>query len=243
MSSLRKSAIVVGFIPLIIIGLVFGVYLSASVGSGNQSTTTSFNYSGFATSAQTTNSTLGLKLLLTLNSTVLQSGQVLNISISIHNPLPNVNNVSGASDWALPVLQDFSTQPVPCPFYVSFQIFNGYYTESNASTARSPLQLSPSGLAISCLALQRSYYLFQPLDDDAEFLVSTPPPSYLTLPMGTSRLVRGSFSAACCTSFGAITMIPVPPSSVLPFSVGVYTIAAGDEWGQLVLLHFAVVGQ
>jgi hypothetical protein len=236
-SSFRNKGIALGFVPIIIIGLVFGVYVGLFVPT---STRTTVNYSGFVATAENTSSTIALELKLSVNSTVIQSGEVLNISVSILNTLPKVNNVTGASDWALPVLQNFSTQPTPCPSYVSFQISNGYYTESNVSFATSPLQLSPPGLAIPCILLQRSFYLFQPSSNMAEFLVSTPPPTYFMVPMGISQLVRGSFQTRCCTNLSTITMIPVPPSSVPPFPYGVYTLVAGDEWGQLVLLHFAV---
>ena len=152
-----------------------------------------------------------------------------------------MNNVSEASDWALPVLQNFSTQPSPCPSYVSVQIFQGHYTESNASSAKTPLQMSPLGLSPACFNLAGAgFWLFQPLSNRASILVSEPPPTIATYRLQWSLFVAGNFSTKSYANLSSITTIPVPPSSAPPFRPGTYTIVAGDEWVDFALLYFIV---
>jgi hypothetical protein len=178
----------------------------------------------------TTNSTLGLKFTLTVNTTTVQSGQGINISSSIYNVRSAENNVTGASEWALSNLNNYTSQPVPCPSYAYFQIFQGYFTQSNISSAKDPLQLSPPGLGLPCTGGKFSYYVLQPQSNLARSLAGTPPPTYITLPMGFSRSINETYNSP--TNANTVSTSPLHPS--------VYTIAGGDEWGQLVILYFTV---
>lgn len=217
-------------------------YLPQGLGGNNSSTfqVPSYILSSLKTSTQTTNSTLGLEFALSINSTEMRPGEVLNITDSISNILPKVNDVSGASNWALQTLQNFSSEPFPCPSYASFQIFQGHYTSANISSA-GPLQLYPSGIGFpSCPLLQRPYFLFQPSSNLASVFLSPQPNFNITFRMGGPSYIRGNYSAGQCVNISAIGQVPIPPTSTPPFSSGVYTIAAGDEWGQLAILYFVV---
>jgi hypothetical protein len=240
----RLAAAIVIAAVVIAGGIVATAYLGMS-SAVTQTTTITKTKTSYLVNvprmARTTSSTLGLEFTLSINSTVFQSGRAVNITASIFNIRASQNNVTDISDWALPVLQDFSTQPAQCPSYVSFQIFQGYYTESNISSAKSPLQLSPVGLAPACVNLAGAgYFLFQLSSNHASILVSKPPPTFTTLPMWTSRVIAGNFSTKCCANVSSITSIPVSPSSAPPFHPGTYTIVAGDEWGDVALLYFVV---
>ncbi|MDG6905686.1 MAG: hypothetical protein JRN20_07880 [Nitrososphaerota archaeon] len=245
--SLRIAALIV---VALIIAVGFGMYFSTVLNDGSsgsrsinpggtstfstQTTTTSEN---FPTSANTTNSTLGLELVLSTNATAIMSGQEINVSVDIFNTLSTVNNVTGASNWAIPSIQDATS--FPCPTYLYYQVYPGYYTATNISSA-SPLQISPVEQYLSCPIFQRSYYLMQPHISVASVPVgiSTVNSSiqYQNVEMSVTSELIGNYS----TTYNASVFTPngaLPPPAFRPCT---YTLAAGDEWGQLVILHFSV---
>lgn len=228
-SSYRNKGIALGFVPIIIIGLVLGIYLSLTVGSNNPIV----NYSSFTATAETANSTLGLELDLSVNSTTIQSGQAINVSVSITNTLQSLNNVSANLFWALPSLANFSSSPFPCPQWYSFLVFSGYYTVSDISKASDPLYLFPPGVEISCPFRTFSQFIFHPLSSQFNTSTTNPPDFDLVDNSNQTFSITGYYT----TAQGYVTSNGILPPP--PFPQGVYTIVAGDEWGQLVLLHFA----
>jgi hypothetical protein len=68
------------------------------------------------------------------------------------------------------------------------------------------------------------YYIFKPESDRAQVFGSCIPNPFLTMPISTDMYVGGFWLAYLYVSF--------PP--------GIYTVAAGDEWGNMALVHFAV---
>ncbi|MGD0511393.1 MAG: hypothetical protein ABSA33_06160 [Candidatus Micrarchaeaceae archaeon] len=162
---------------------------------------------------QSTNSTLGLQLTLSLNSTKIQSGEKVNFTSTLRNTLSTVNNVSGADNWKLPeseLLDGFS-----CPSSFDIQLFQGHYTISNISMAGAPLQTdTPAFPGPECPLMQFAYYLFPPLGN-----IAWPPNQYYP---------PGTVISPC---------VPGPPT---PFPPGEYTLAADDEWGQIAIVHFTV---
>jgi predicted secreted protein len=68
-------------------------------------------------------------------------------------------------------------------------------------------------------------YLFQPMSDNATVL-----PSAEETPMATEISLSGTYGA----SGNGL-------DQETPFSPGTYTVAAGDEWGNLAVAHFVVV--
>jgi DNA-binding transcriptional ArsR family regulator len=187
---------------------------------------------------QATQDALGLILLLSLNATQISSGHAINITASIFNALPSVNNVTGTSDWAIPGLQNdyLPTGSNVPPHYVSVQVSQGYYTQSNVSSAN-PLKISPEGFSGPLFGVIRNnYYLFQPSSNEALFPLSViaTEHSYLALPMGVSALLPGYYPLGNSSSESS------SGHALLPFPAGVYTVAAGDEWGDISILHFQV---
>src|SRR5271169_6032945 len=147
------ALVVIVAISAVALGTMMGY--SLSFGKTTMSTVTqtqvitSYANLSNSTQAETTNTTLGLELLLTLNSTAIQSGSPINVTVTISNTLSHVNNVTGESKWAIPALT--SSASFPCQNYVYYQVFQGVYSESNNSQAENPLQVSPVYQYLSCI--------------------------------------------------------------------------------------------
>lgn len=181
--------------------------------------------------ANTTNSTLGLSLALSVNSTVIHQFQTIKVSISIFNVLPRTNNVSGASDWKMNV-SDNRALGLSCFAPANFVIFQGYYEESNLSTAdtSTPLNIydaSSSTSQVFGICLTPHNYVFQPLSAVA---------NVSSISVGSYELMNTTSSSSV---LGICTMSQNSEGSCTTFLPnGIYTIVAYDEWGQIVLLHF-----
>jgi hypothetical protein len=185
---------------------------------------------------QSTNSTLGLQLTLSLNSTKIQSGEKVNFTSTLRNTLSTVNNVSGADNWKLPeseLLDGFS-----CPSSFDIQLFQGHYTISNISMAGAPLQTdTPAFPGPECPLMQFAYYLFPPLGN-----IAWPPLGYNASLMGYyDNATLSSFTSSANQYYPPGTVIsPCVPGPPTPFPPGEYTLAADDEWGQIAIVHFTV---
>jgi hypothetical protein len=188
--------------------------------------------------AQSSNESLGLQLVLSLNTTMLEVGQTLNVSALILNTLPNENNVSGGNNWALLTLP--ITTSFPCPTFLYYQVFQGFYLQANLSTAGMPLQVTPVFQFLSCPIFQRGYYIFQSYSASAAVAIGFSTSNTTTLfqvePMSVTGYLSGNYSR----EYNASIFAPNGELSPPPFRPGVYTIIAGDEWGQQVVLHFVV---
>jgi hypothetical protein len=191
----------------------------------------------FPQSAETTNSTLGLELIASLNSTNIQSGQAINVNVSVANIRPEDNNVSGSWDWVLPSLQNWSASGFQCLRWWNFAIFKGYYIGANISQAQVPLPLFQPGYYLNCSAIGSQNFTlltFKPSSSNVSVIgVGMTSYSY-TFEMCANENVNGYYSVN--QSYLILNKL-VPP---LPFPPGIYTLVAGNEWGQLVVLHFTV---
>ncbi len=175
---------------------------------------------------------LGLRLSLSVNSSVISSNQTLAVGVSITNILGRTNNVSVASSWA------YGFPPAFCgmtfgslinyaPYNVA--IFSGFYTLDDVSQGTPlPLYLEEITGTHNCpeIPVEISSFMFLPSS-------------------GAATVVRADNENTQVDSVGASLTIGAgtganswsPPISFTP---GVYTVLAGDEWGQLVVLHFLV---
>ena len=238
-----SKVIAFGIIPLIVASAVAGIYLSSTLGQVTSTVTyrnESLDYSAFNDTASVTNSSLGLELITAVNSTHMQNGRAIGISISLRNVLPRPLNVTSESDWALPAFLHF----FPCPRPMSVAIFEGYYGTSNLSSA-SFLPLWPPREAISCPALFTGTYQIEfPFANNSNQNVSVmygqSTPYYG--PLQESVTENGYYSKTLQTPSGPNGSVDMQPVFV-PFAPGIYTIAAGDEWGQVAILHFVVLAQ
>jgi len=182
--------------------------------------------------ASATNSTLGLSLTLSMNSTMIHPGEAIKVSVSLFNVLPKVNNLSGASNWKLDAFTNTSyphSLGIACFSPANILVFKGFYDNANVSSMTNPLQVGyiPSN---SCLNTNYSLYLFQPNSPYAKVSVTNPPQYDTTLFMSASHSIFGYCNYASDGSSVCLRGFPA----------GTYTIVAGDEWSQIVLLHFEV---
>ena len=170
-----------------------------------------------------TNSTDGLRLVLSINATSLTQGQRLLITATELNTLSAPNNVSKAQSWGVDGLRIGACYSSIYPFGVA--VYQGRYTQANVSEAK-PVQIFP---LVPCPMLIRlvTGYLFQANSDMAQVL----PGTGAALPMEANVTVSGNYSPG----------FAYPSTAPAPLLPGTYTVAAGDEWGALAFLYFQVV--
>jgi hypothetical protein len=240
-----KRAISLGtvtFVGIVIVIIVaFGIFLSGAFlnATTNIGTTSAIN-PNYPPSAETTSSASGLELMASLNTTFIQHGQAIQVTVEILNSLTKTNNISGASNWYLNdvnpnlLLGPHNSDALlgfACFTPANFVVFNGYYGSGNLSSIGSPLVLyGPQITASSCHKSNFDLYMFQPQSSEANVSLTSQPSYNYTINMQASSPILSNCNIAPGTEGSCLS----------GFSPGVYTIAAGDEWGQVVLLHFEV---
>jgi hypothetical protein len=224
LTSSRKIALV-GAIS----ALIFAASLVIVIYQNQESASSEINYpaSDFQPTAETTNATIGLEFIISINPTIVGSGDALDITMTVRNTLSTVDNVTGESDWNNSQVSDLSTIHPGCLFLVwdNFVILKGYYTYSNITSASRPLWLIPRNGVSTCPALYFHIFSFQPRSSNVTII-------YQGLQFGVPNF---NF-----TSISQIKGYYPTALSLAPFPLGVYTLAAGDEWGQLAIVNFRV---
>src|SRR6266567_9248374 len=167
------------------------------------------------------NSALGIRLDLSVNSTSLKPGDKIAITIRERNLRLVPNEVRAASAWKLQGLSLGPCGTVNRP--IGFAIFKGNYTRENLS-AKHPLQLYQPGAYFCPMILSRiNSYVFEPLSNLADV-------EGFKLQIEDQTQVAGAWCEP---------ILPFPGLATFhPFSPGVYTVVGGDEWGDLIVLHF-----
>ena len=207
-------------------------------------TTTTQRFVPTPETVETTNSTLGLELALSINSTGVPGNDAINVATSIFNTLPTANNLTASNNWKIQYLLSG-----PCDFGnwtldpEGIAIFRGYYEMNNISSA-TPI---PVWARIECVVptvgnntnvytlKNITSYSFLPKNDSGYLAADY----YLS----SEIIAKGVFSTQM--SAGDITIWASNNSgffnSLESSSPATYTLVAGDEWGQIVLLHFQVI--
>jgi len=185
-------------------------------------TTTSFSTFVNSTTYAVENPTLGLRLIVSLNASTVPIGGAVNYSASVYNTRPSMNNVSYASNWAIPDLIETATGPTDSP--IAYAVMPGYYVSSNISKAPS------IDYGICCTTVQGglTVYSFQPTSDVASVFGSCSHDPCFTRSVSTWRLL-----SEYPTGVGAAV-------HWVSFTAGVYTVVAEDEWGDIALASFTV---
>ncbi len=190
-------------------------------------TTSSQTATSISTGGSYVNGLQNLQLRLSANASASggSGGVTIKLSVEEYNTLAAANNVSSGSQWPLDGLSLGSCGTEAYPFGVA--VYSGLYTSENASKAE-PLHIYP---AVPCPMLIRlvTGYLFQPTSDLAIILPSGPDAKATPMSANVTAAAEYTFGAGQSSS-----------SSSRPLSPGTYTVAAGDEWGSLVLVHFTV---
>jgi hypothetical protein len=167
----------------------------------------------------------GLSLSLSLDSTTYQPGQEISIFIDETNTLLKTNDVPVSDQWPLSGLSVGPCGTEGANYGIA--VYRGYYTSADVSNA-TPLILYNPYVVVQCPPpLIFPTYNFKPLSDIVTIFISYPTKSSLTFEMNTEIQIEGYWTSS-------------PTATLTNFTPGVYTIAGGDEWGTLVILHFTV---
>jgi DNA-binding transcriptional ArsR family regulator len=184
-------------------------------------------------------SPFSLQLRLTVNGTTFRPNQTVQVTARVFNPLGRMNNVSAEGDWPSPFGSDACQYE---PMAVQTMIFQGYYTDENISTARS-IEMQWWYLA-TCISIPGPYFWLEPylFAYNSSYLVFRPSSSVATLDSGGQVTVEENVTAYAMRSFRGITVDNVTIITHTSFSLGqgVYTAAAGDQWGHLAIEHFTI---
>lgn len=191
--------------------------------------------------ADVLNQSSGLQLELATNVSVIfanpqsqNESHAILVLVSLLNTLVTSNNLSSAQDWPLTGLSAGYCSNYNQPFGID--IFQGYYTKENVTSA-SPLSLfAPQYCPVY---FPPNFFVFDPKSNYVNE-VSMQKSSAATNPLGDAER-EIPLSGYCCTESLGTQNCTCMTYGAIPFEVGTYTIAGGDEWGDLVLLHFTVL--
>jgi len=203
----------------------------------------------------------GISLLVRLSATTISVGQNLSVTITLANTLPEENTVANTGSFNVSIV-GFQVAVWPTcdfPLPVEFVVAKGNLSLSdlqrllNSGAAYTPPQDDCGQWHVKSLT-------FQP-DSDVAALNVTP-----FGPVGPNmKPDSGPFTLSSNFTLYGYWDYPIPPSeapdlytpygdgfgfmypevSPIPahsFGPGVYTLAVDDEWGQVEILHFTVVG-
>ncbi len=160
-----------------------------------------------------------------LNGTSISTGEELTATAVDVNTLTTADNVSAAKDWPIGNLAIGPCGQLNSP--VGIAVLSGNYDAANVSSGKSLQIYDPAVYACPAMLSGIDGFLFQPSSDNAT--------------------VYGSCGSAACFNETASATLSVTgywtggPSTFTSFPSGVYTVIAGDEWGGIAILHFAVV--
>ena len=171
----------------------------------------------------------GLSLSLSLDSTTYQPGHEITIILDEVNTLPNMNNIPKSDNWAYDHLQRD-----PCDFISPFgaAIFRGDYTSLNFSAATPLTIYDPHATRLCPTNAPIISYSFQPSSDTANVIEdSNLNPGNNSRQFKYEVTIKGYWPDNDYHS----------TSQLIGFVPGIYTVVAGDEWGNLVLLHYTVI--
>lgn len=185
---------------------------------------------GLTLSVGSTDPSNALQLRLSINATTMGSGQTMNISVSEYNPQTHPNNVTGSTDWPIQELSTGPCGPINNPMGVA--VFEGYYTSANVSSA-TPLTMYAPGIYACPAEMLVKAYLFNPTSSLAALYGSCSPEPCFQIVTSASLAFSGYWTGTAAP--GA-----TGGGDFHSFPRGVYTIAAGDEWGELEFLYFVV---
>jgi len=237
----------IALVPIIVIAAVLGIYMSSTLNSFTGPATSS-TVSNSMYSVSTINSTLGLDLKLSTNSTVVPSEEAINITFQLENTLESANNLTAKADWQIAALSgpcDYGNITSNLEDPVGIAVYRGDYGFNNISSASS-LQIwamiscvvyyafNSTGGVIGPWTNITSYSIHPETDNGTQtgyaYSQQTQTETKVTVP------VELDFNAQVYATNG--TGFYNSLNSSLPAN---YTLAAADEWGQLVLLHFQVI--
>jgi hypothetical protein len=221
--TISRTISILVLVMLVIAALAGYVLISASKENTSGS---------FPANSETTNSTLGLQLELSIeNDTVVSPGKIIVVNITLFNLMKTDNGLSQSLMWPV-----FTIQTVPCNvlYPLRLGVVSGYYDLNNLSrvTESQIVNFTNPDLAYHCpIVPVIRYWYFQSQSDLADICSGTLVGTGCYKPMSQLVEIDGTWSSNSTIPGRAICHELTP---------GVYTIIGGDEWGQIVVLHFRV---
>lgn len=213
--------------------------------TNSTSTTSPTSTTTSSTLPATTDSTVspsGIRLAATLNDSTISAGQSLNVSISIFNTLSTVNTVLPSEDWSFQGIGTAMWGSCVGVYPVETVVLSGNYTvQELPSVANSTFPYLCAGY------ISVNQVIFQPSSGQANITGTGPGPS-VNQTLGPFHLTT-SFTTSGYWNLQSLLQQLNPPiigaegraPNSMAFVPGIYTIAAEDEWGQVVLIHATVV--
>jgi len=220
-----NTKVLVAISAVVIVVLTGTLFVAMQLGANISSTESQSSSTSVQTSGSYVNAPQNLQLRLWVNASStggLDGNVTVSIRVDEYNTLATANNVSKATEWGLNGLALGACATQIFPFGVA--LYSGTYTAANVSQAV-PLQIYP---IVPCPMLIRliTGYFFQPSSDLA-----------VVLPGGNATAEPMSANVTATTVYTVGGAASSPPSPLRP---GAYTVAAGDEWGSVVVAHFTV---
>jgi hypothetical protein len=217
-------AFAMGIVATLTISLISLSLLQAALGSALLANRDSLgNYTSVV------NDSTKLRLTLSMNSSTLSTGEPVEIEISEQNTLLLTNTVASGHDWP-----NTGLNLSPCGtlnYPIGFAIFKGYHLQNNLpSTDRLDLY-GPGFYFCPLILIGINSYVFAPGSDLASINAGCSPNPCFAIPIQS----RGSF-----TGFWSSSIPYLSSPTFHSFSPGAYTVVGGDEWGDLLVLHFVV---
>jgi hypothetical protein len=209
---------------IVVVVLLAGAAAVYLVENGGSQAASTYTLSSAATSTSAQSPVSGLELSLTLNTTNVSAGHGLIATVDATNAKDAPANVSAAADWPVQGLAVSTCGSLNYP--VGLAVLKGNYDLSNVTSGKA-LQIYQPGLS-SCPMILAGIegFVFQASSDNATLYGSCQPGggACLNERINSSVSVAGYWSGSVFKSF----------------PIGIYTVVAGDEWGGLAILHFAV---
>lgn len=249
--------VIVGTAAFVVVNSETSFERTASTGSPSLGTSSATSSSGYAETTSTESSS-GIQLEVSVNTTTVVVGGRLNIDVGLFNTLSESNNVSTADDWTI---QGF---PIaiwgPCAFDlpVGFVVVSGNY--NGAQLEQMTVNASQAEVGYVCMEGSSVKFIdFQPDSSQANLtgtlIISgeVPHQSLGSFNLESNFSVSGYWDYPLTAHDSGDLLTPagsggisfqypeVSPLTSYAFLPGAYTLAVADEWGQTVIIHFAVV--
>ena len=239
---MKKPGMTVASLAFVVVALIV-VASAAAVEIYPKSTpsaTTTPTSTVSTTTSEATGSLNGLRLTLSVDPSEVYSGGSVNVSLSDFNTLASTSSPPIVGP---PTVGKTTLMLGPCnQLPLGIGIYQGNYGSGNISQA-TPLDLAQPGLVYACpVEFNVAYFSFTGLSD--EITLYSPQPSgqgNTTVP--TQMWTRPDAFAENFSGYWTVQNQTCDFSCVgvfHQFLPGVYTVVGGDDWGQLMIVHFSV---
>ena len=235
----------------VIVGAIIGV--TVLVTSSNRQVLS-------APSSAAAGSSNGIELNVEINSTKLAEGQRLNLSIALLNTLPAPNNITTSNDdWTMHGFPVAIWPPCSLNLPVEFDILAGNYYYGQIQAMNPTYENATAYACADSYSVQ--YVAFQAESDHVNLTGLVGVNNHFhsrmvgSYDLATNFTVSGYWWYPITSADQGDLNTPVPgsapaqftfqypevsPTDYMSFKSGTYTLVVGDEWGQMILLHFTV---